>query len=451
MKNSEQLNKYHRLTVTDRAFIQNGLNAGMTVSEIATQLERTPSSIKREIERNREHIKSSGNDCLNRKDCHERNACKKRCNHKLCKNCKSVVCYQDENCANYIKGYCDKLNNTSPYVCNGCPKRQSCPFEKYEYKAGVAEKEAVKKKQGKIRPFRMPDEDIQKLDKCISPLIKNGYSPAAALNAVGDEVHTSTSSLYRMINAGVLTARNIDLPEKVGRRKRRPSKPKNKDVYATLAAEKKGHTYQDYLKYIEEHDIMTVQMDCVEGRKTDPEAILSLHWPEFHMQLYFIMPLHDAANVVAQLDIIEEALGLELFQECLPLILTDNGEEFTDIEEMERSYTEPGKKRTMIFFCEPNRSDQKGACERNHRLLRRIIPKRTSWDDNRNKSIHGLMQSHLTLATNHINSYPRTELNGARPFDMARIILPEDFFDMLGLETIPLTEVILKPQLIYRS
>ena len=275
-------------------------------------------------------------------------------------------------------------------------------------------------------------------------------SPEVALSSVQSVVGISLSTLYRMIDASVLTARNCDLPEKVGRRKRRPRKnPVNKDVYAVLKEEKKGRYYQDCLDYISSHNVFTVQMDCVEGRKTEPEAILSLHWVDSHMQLYFLLPLHDAVNVVETLDIIEEHIGLDMFRECLPLILTDNGEEFSDIAGMERSNTVLGEQRTKVFFCEPSRSDQKAECECNHKLLRRIIPKRTSYDDPRNMSIRGFKQYHMTLVTNHINSYARPDMNYLRPYDLARGILPEEFFDNLGLETIPITDIILKPSLIY--
>lgn len=450
MKNPQKPHNYRRLDTADRAIIQQGLNAGMSVSDIAAQLERSPSSIKREIERNRELIESAGNDCLNKKSCKERNACKRQCNHKLCKNCKTIKCYVDEHCKNYIKGYCDKLLNMAPHVCNGCHRQGSCPFEKYVYKAGIAGKKAEQNKTDKIRRFHASEEQITRIDELISPKILNGQSPAVALSSERDRVGISVSTLYRMIDAGILTVRNLDLPEKVGRRKRRPSKSKSKYAYAVPSEKKRGHMYNDYQDYISNHDVFTVQMDCVEGRKAESEAILSLHWTEFHMQLYFMLPIHDAQNVVQQLDLIEEVLGLKLFRKCIPLLLTDNGEEFANIEGMERSYTVSGEKRTTVFFCEPNRSDQKGSCEVNHRLLRRIIPKRTSYKDSRNMSIRGLKQYHLTLVSNHINSYARPDMNYIRPYDMARQILPEEFFDFLGLETIPMNEVVLKPSLIYQ-
>ena len=442
--------KYSRLSNLERVTIQRGLDDGMTVTDIAKELGRSQSSIKREIERNKEVISSCGNDCRYKKDCQERMACPKRCNHRLCKHCKSVVCYLNNNCTEYTKSYCDRLINESPHVCNGCRKRQSCPYEKYIYKSGAADKKATQNKKDKIRQFLCTDEQIEQIDELISPLIRNGQSPAVALSTVRNVVGISTSTLYRMIDAGLLGVRNIDLPEKVGRRKRRTAKPRNKDAYLTLASEKKGHMYADFIDYMKEHDDVVVEMDCVEGRRTDPEAILSLHWKEHHMQLYFMLAVHDAENVVRALDIIEEKLGLELFSECLPVILTDNGEEFTDIEGMERSYTVSGQQRTRIFFCEPNRSDQKGSCERNHRLLRKIVPKRTSWEDSRNKSIHGLKQEQMTLVSNHINSYPCPDMNFIRPYEMAMGIMPKEFFELLGLKAIPIKEILLKPELIYR-
>ena len=452
MNNENLTSSYRRLSLTDRLTIQNGLNQNMSISCIAAQLGRSVSTVKREIERNSEQTPNRGNDCLNRKECKERTACPKACYQKLCKFCRSVICYEGDHCSNYIKSYCDILANRSPHVCNGCSRIQSCPYEKTVYKAGTAEKTTAQKKQDKARCSKMPDDVIQQIDKAISPLIRNGMSPAVALSTAKNSVFISRATLYRMIDSGVLSVRNIDLPEKVGRRKRNPVRRRNKNAYNILRLEKKGHLYEDFLRFVDAHpDTLVIEMDCVEGRKTDKEAILTLHWKEFHMQLYFIMGSHDAANVVRTLDIIEEALGLELFRECLPLILTDNGEEFTDIEGMERSCTCPGEKRTRVFFCEPNRSDQKGSCERNHRLLRRIIPKYTDYNDTRNRSIQGLMQSDMTLVTNHVNSYPREDMNYLSPYAMAGAVLPDDFFILLGLEVIPQDRIMLKPELIYHK
>ena len=135
---------------------------------------------------------------------------------------------------------------------------------------------------------------------------------------------------------------------------------------------------------------------------------------------------------------LEESLGPELFREIFELVLTDNGHEFWDINGIERSVT--SGKRLKLFFCEPNRSDQKGACENNHKLFRCIVPKGTSID--------GFLQHDMLLATNHINSYRRKSLYGKSPYELAEKYLPEDFFLLLGLEIIPPKEVTLNPSLL---
>ena len=182
-------------------------------------------------------------------------------------------------------------------------------------------------------------------------------------------------------------------------------------------------------------------MDCVEGTQEDRAVILTLHFVMFHMQLLFILDEHTSAAVVATLDIIEEALGKDLFASCFPLILTDNGHEFSDIDGMERSIY--GGQRTCVFFCDPNRSDQKAECENNHRLLRDIVPK--------GSSVQHFMQPDMTPAANHLNSYVRKSLFGRCPYDLAMAALPEDFFLLLGLERIPGSEVILKPRLLKKQ
>lgn len=52
---------------------------------------------------------------------------------------------------------------------------------------------------------------------------------------------------------------------------------------------------------------------------------------------------------------------------------------------------------------------------------------------------------------NHINSYKRKALYGKSALDMAKAVLPEDFFLLLGIEEIPPEKIILRPSLIEKS
>ncbi len=94
-----------------------------------------------------------------------------------------------------------------------------------------------------------------------------------------------------------------------------------------------------------------------------------------------------------------------------------------------------------LFFCESNRSDEKGSCERNHREMRKIILKKII-------SFQDFNQNDITLMMNHVNSYPGGSLGDKCPYDVSIAILPEDFFILLGLEKIPTKEGIMKPKLL---
>ena len=282
--------------------------------------------------------------------------------------------------------------------------------------------------------FDLTYEQIVSIDDAVSPLIMKGLSPYHIKQALGAELSISESTLRRLIANNDLQARNIDLRNQVKRRRRTHRQMHNEIPLAS----KTGHMYSDFLKYIDTNEIMVIQMDCVEGKKEDRAVLLTLHFPVFHMQLAFIMQEHTSACVVSTLDKIEESLGPELFARIFPVILTDNGHEFSDIVSMERSIN--GGQRTKIFFCEPNRSDEKGSCENNHKLIRYVIPKGTS--------LEPYNQEQITLMMNHVNSYSRKVLFGQTPYSMARNAFPEDFFTFLGLEEIPPEKVNLTPSLL---
>ena len=276
---------------------------------------------------------------------------------------------------------------------------------------------------------------LEHINAKVTPLVRQGLSPYHIKQTLGEDLPVSESTLRRLITGCELDVRNVDLREQVRRKPRNHHRPMNREL---IIKAKEGHLYSDYLSYIEEHDVNVVQMDCVEGIKEDRAALLTLHFPAFCMQLAILMEEHTSRAVVTALDTIEEALGAELFREIFEVLLTDNGHEFLDIKGMERSLYEGI--RTTVFFCEANRSDEKGSCENNHRLIRYIIPKGTSLEQ--------FTQEDISLMMNHINSYARKSLFGKTPYDIAKRVFPEDFFDMLGLYEIPPEQVLLKPALL---
>ena len=50
------------------------------------------------------------------------------------------------------------------------------------------------------------------------------------------------------------------------------------------------------------------------------------------------------------------------FGTIFPIMLTDRGSEFSDVERIERDRN--GKKRLSLYFCNPSQSQQKGRAEK---------------------------------------------------------------------------------------
>ncbi len=420
------------LTADDRVRIETLLREHASIRYIADRLDKSPSTISREIRKHTQVHAPKCCDCLNSHGCSLRHVCGSSSCRKTCKTCGKAK----KHCPDYGKAPCPSLLNDPAHLCNSCRKQAYCHLEKRLYNARAAEDEYRSTLVSSRSGFDLTAAEFQEISDIVSPLVKKGQSIYHIASTNRDSLPVSESTIRRLIGNGELEACLLDLPEAV---KRKPRK-KNR-THPAPPASKAGHLYRDYLACVQASDIPTVQMDCVEGTRDDGAVILTLHFVMFHMQLLFILDGHTSAAVVAMLDTIEKALGAELFAACFPLILTDNGHEFSDIAGMERSVY--GGQRTHVFFCEPNRSDQKGECENNHRLLRDIIPKGTS--------LGQFMQSDMTLCANHLNSYVRKSLFGRCPYDLAMAVLPEDFFLLLGLELIPANEVTMKPCLLKRT
>lgn len=423
--------KKTHLTPDDRTRIETLLSEGRSIRYIADRLDKAPSTVSREISKHKHVVLPRNCDCIYLSDCSHKHVCGSSSCRGRCSNCSKARKF----CGDYVKAYCDYHPDAHSQICNACHKKTHCHYERHIYEAKKAEKEYRKTLVDTRSGFDLTCEDLIRIDELVSPLVRRGQSIYHIVKSNSNNLTVSESTLRRLIAASELDARNIDLPEAVKRKQRqKKTKPSMPPVSKT------GHLYTDYLKYIHSHDVCVVQMDCIEGRRDEPAALLTLHFTSFHMQLVNILNEQTASCVVAMLDAIELSIGKELFASYFPVILTDNGHEFTDIKGIECSVF--GGKRTHVFFCEANRSDQKAECETNHKLVRRIIPK--------GSSIQHLMQMDMVLLTNHINSYKRESLFGKSPFEAAMTIMSEDFFVLLGLECIPANEVNLTPSLLKR-
>ena len=100
-----------------------------------------------------------------------------------------------------------------------------------------------------------------------------------------------------------------------------------------------------------------------------------------------------------------------------------------------------GKKRCSVYYCDPQRPDQRGQSERAHVDLRKILPKkRTSFDS--------LTPWDMATIFSHLNSLPRPSLGGTSPIALAKAVFPSEFFDELGLIVISTKMIVLRPNLL---
>ena len=232
--------------------------------------------------------------------------------------------------------------------------------------------------------------------------------------------------------------RNIDLPRKVKFRERYKKPEFKVDKGCRI-----GRNYQEYLKFKEKYpDLAEVQMDSVMGVKGG-KCLLTIHFVESSLMLAFIREANTSQSVIDVFNGLDKVLGNELFSELFPYILTDNGSEFSNPRAIEyREHPERGASyhRTNIFYCDAGCPYQKGACEVNHELIRRIIPKETSIDD--------LTQMDVFKMMNHINSYKRKKLNNVSPITMFSTIYGKDTVDKLGIQEIEPNKVSLSKSIL---
>lgn len=434
--------KYKHLTLDERIDIQKGLKAGLTFADIAASVGKDPSTISKEI---REHliIKETGtrsrpfNPCMGRKICTaQRKACaecdqaysyyNRSCYCSLCGKC-------NDSCPDFIEERCKALGKP-PYVCNGCKSIRSCTLRKQVYDAKEAQKSYEDNRSSSRVGVDLAPEELQRLDDIITPLIRQGQSVHQICVNNADDIMCDERSIYNYIDAGILSVGNIDLPRKVRYRKRKKRKAVHIDKLCYV-----GRTYEDFLKFMEAHpDIHVVEMDSVEGTRDSLKVLLTLFFRDASLMLAFLREANTARSVTEIFNRLDTMLGREIFMKMFPIILTDRGSEFTNPSAIE--FDQDGNRRTHVFYCDPQRSDQKGSIEVTHEFIRRILPKGTSFKD--------LTQDKVDLMMSHINSYSRKKLNDRSAYQLFSFFYGKDTLDNLKIQSIDANKIILKPELL---
>ena len=377
------MTKHKHLTLSDRNDIQLGLERGETFKAIGHLILKDPTTVSKEVKRNRQARDSTSN---------------------------NLPC---------------PLLDKAPFVCNGCPKRrQNCGYQKVFYLAKQAQKQYEQTLVEAREGTPLNSQTFWDIDKVISDGVKKGQHIYHILKAHNLDV--SSSTVYRHIRKGYLSIAPIDLARAVKFKERRknnlPSIPKEA---------KKGRSYEDFQNYLSLNQLdYWLEMDTVMGRMGG-KVLLTFNLSFCNFIFARLLDNKTALEVTKHLYDIKNTLyqaDKDFFQ-LFPVILTDNGGEFARVDDIEMDVRGESK----LFFCDPNRSDQKGRIEKNHTLIRDILPKGTSFDN--------LTQEDINLICSHVNSVKRAALNGKSAYELFTFTYGEEISKLLGISKIPAEDV----------
>lgn len=126
------------------------------------------------------------------------------------------------------------------------------------------------------------------------------------------------------------------------------------------------------------------------------------------------------------------------FGQIIPLLLTDNGGEFSNVAAFENDAD--GNSETKLFFCDPRSPDEKPHIEKNHTMFRDIVPGGSSFD--------GFTQETVNTIFSHVNGVKRKQFNGKSAYDMFTFSYSSELAEILGISEIPAEKVLQSPKLL---
>lgn len=204
-------NKFKHLTREHREAIEEMLNFSCSFKHIASQIDKDPTTVSKEVKRNSVTVFQRGElACANVKTCALRLSLATR------------QCPKD--CSAYSVPVCTKLKK-APFVCNGCKEKAKCRFQKAYYRANEAEADYKFKLADSRKGINLDAEAFGGLDAVISAGVKKGQAPAHVIHTRPKDIPVSERTVYRYFENELFSACNLDLPRKVRYKLRKKSKP----------------------------------------------------------------------------------------------------------------------------------------------------------------------------------------------------------------------------------
>ena len=330
------MSKGKHLNLEQRSLIRHLLTRNLKLYEIGEMIDKDPTTISKEIQRNRLDMS----------------------------NLKHGNLYPD----------CNQTERF-PYVCDGCSHKRRCINKRYTYDPKHAQSMHDLRLTNSRLGINMTEDEFQTYNKLISDGIaqKRSIYHIVKDNQINKEFDVSVSTVYNHIHKGILNTKKIDLPYMVKLKKRKVS-PKYQ-YSGNDKINRTNRTYLDYLKFEKVYpNSNIVQMDFLGSIKTDKKSVLVLTIPKVHYVLLFMIDSPNQEKVSNLFNTLERLLSPKVFKELFPAILTDRDTCFSNFNLIEDSIIE-GQTRTHIFYCDPMASSQKANVEQMNKQLRHYLPK----------------------------------------------------------------------------
>ena len=393
MNKSEKANKH--MTMEERNEIQECLSKGMSFKAIARRIGKDATTVSKEVKkRSKEH--SNG---YSKTD---------------------AIC---------------PLLLRAPFVCNGCERRRraSCMYPRRIYTAHLAQAEYRATLSESREGIPLNKEAFYETERVLSAAVKAGQHIYHAIQA--NQLPVSKSTVYRHITRGYYSIARLDLPRAV---KFKPRKMRAQD-YVPKGI-RIGRSFEDYTLLIQnDGSLGVVEMDTVIGRSSG-KVIMTFQFVLTDFMFGILLDNKTAAEAGAKITILKQRLAKLGFSfgEVFPVLLTDNGGEFSHVHAFENA--SDGSKETSVFFCNPNASYQKPHVENNHTLFRNIVPSGNSFDS--------FTQDTVDLIFSHVNAIKRKQFNGKSAYDMFAFTRSEALANALGISYVEPKSVIQEPSLL---
>lgn len=205
-------------------------------------------------------------------------------------------------------------------------------------------------------------------------ILKEKWSPEEVagyikVNDINFEIQPSFQLIYYWIETGKLNIKPTDLVHKAKLEK------KEKEEKAEKLPKHKEKSIHNRPKEIDENkEFGHWELDCVEGKKDTKKTYMTLL--ERLTKKYIVIEMKEHTNkcVTEAINTLEEKYG-ENFKKIFKTMTTDNGHEFLNYDNIERSKKDRRRKRTKVYYTDPYSSWQKGMNENCNGILRRFIPK----------------------------------------------------------------------------